>query len=232
MDHKQLRKEHPELFKLWVDYGLKYGGNPVPQEGKNYIISIVNSLPRCFTIIEYNDGWVADSKDGKVQDIHIPSREIISYQGQKIAETQFISLLIDIIEIYSTDELSNQLIICCKTNGAGQIVFDALRKELINVLSHENVKFFPTSRRSKYGKELFTKPGLGWEISSSEEKDYLDSMKTALEQGYFTLATDRSKAMFELTSVDYTEQKEIEPFMYCWMMLSFIRLSTMNLFME
>ena len=55
-------------------------------------------------------------------------------------------------------------------------------------------------------------------------------MKTAQEQGYFTLATDNSKNMFQMTSVDYSEQKEIDSFMYVWMMLSFIRLSSMSLF--
>ena len=235
MDHKQLRKAHPQLFRLWVESkkALKFGDSdpgPVPQKDKNYVLSVVNDKERCFTVIEYNDGWVSDTRDKKVQDINIPSREIISFQSQDISENNFISLLMDIIQIYSTEDLENQILACFRTNGAGRIAFNAVRNE-VNALDLENIQFFPTARRSKYGgEELFSGIGKGWEMSVSEEKKCLDAMKTAQEQGYFTLATDNSRNMFQMTSVDYSEQKEIDSFMYVWMMLSFIRLSSMSLF--
>jgi len=230
MDHKQLRKSHPELFRLWVRNKFKFGDNPVPQQDKNHIIAIVNESRRCFVVLEYNDGWTADTNEEKTQDINIPSKEIISYQNQEISENNFIALLIDIIKVYSTEELNNQLIICNKTNGPGRVVFDTLRKELFNMVGLDNIRLFPTSRRSKYGKELFTKIGQGWEISASDEKNCFDSMRTSQEQGYFTLATDKSKQAFQSTSNEEQLKLGVEPFMYCWFMLSFIRLSTMNLF--
>ena len=226
MNQKQLRKAHPELFRLWVRHKFKFGDNPTPQQDKNYIIAIVNDTRRCFVVLEYNDGWY--SEDG--QDINIPSKEIISYQSQEISENNFITLLIDIIKVYSSEELNNQLILCNKTNGPGRVVFDTLRKELFSMMGLENIRLFPTSRRSKYGKELFTKIGQGWEISASDEKNCFDSMRTSQEQGYFTLATDKSKQAFQSTSNEEQLKLGVEPFMYCWFMLSFIRLSTMNLF--
>ncbi len=235
MDHKQLRKEHPELFKLWVTSKkeLRFGDSdpgPVPQKDKNYIISVVNESFRCFSVIEYNDGWTSDAREGKVQDIKIPSREVLSFENKDISENAFISLLMDILRIYSTYDLNNQILACFRTNGAGRIAFNAVRNE-VNALDLENIQFFPTARRSKYGgEELFTRIGKGWEISAGEERKCWDAMKTAQEQGYFTLAIDISKNAFQMTSVDYSEQKEIDPFMFVWMMLSFIRLSSMGLF--
>jgi len=227
MDHKQLRKEHQELFKLWVRHKLKYGKNPIPQKDKNYIISIVSESRRCFVVLEYNDGWYAE--DG--QDINIPSREVLSFaHNTEISENTFISLLIDIVKIYSTNELNNQVVICNRTNGAGRVVFDALRKEIYNMLSLENINFFPVSRRSRYGKEIFKNTGKGWEMSVSDVKNCFDAMRTAMEQAYFTVATDKSKQMFGLVSSE--EQLDFEPFFHCWSMLSFIRLSAMNLFSE
>lgn len=233
MNERQLRKEHPELFKLWVETKFKFGiheNGPVPQKDKNYIISVVNESFRCFTVVEYNDGWISDSRDGKVQDVNIPSREIISFQSQDISENDFISLLIDIIRIYSTFDLNNQVVACFRTNGAGKIVFDSVKSFIIDDHEIDNVKFFPTTRRTKDGREIFTRIGRGWEMTAAHEKDCLDSMKTAQEQRYFDLATDNSRNMFRMTSVDYSEHKEIDSFMYVWMMLSFIRLSSMGIF--
>lgn len=238
MDHKLLRKAHPKLFKLWVKHKFKYGDNPIPQQNKNYIISIVNDTRRCFVVLEYNDGWYSEDS----QDINIPSKEIISYTGTEKdehgndthpSENNFIALLIEIIKVYSTEELNNQLIICIRTNGPGRIVFDAVRKE-VYAQEIENIQFFPTSRRSKYGKDIFKtqvkRLGQGWEMTVLDEKNCFDAMKTSKEQGYFVLVADKSKQMFELTS--FEELKDIEHFMYCWFMLSFIRLSTMHLFSE
>jgi len=226
MNERIFRKQSPSLFKLWVKHKFKFGDNPTPQESKNYVIAIVNDSRRCFVIIEYNDGWVADSESGKVEDINIPSKEIIAYQDQEISENNFINLLLKLIQIFSEN---NNLIICNRTNGPGKVAFNILRKEVNNMLELDNVRFFPTSRRSKYGgKELFTKLACGWEMSTQDEKNCFDAMRTAQEQGYFTLATDKSKQAFGLTSSE--EQLNIEPFFYCWLMLSYIRLATMNLF--
>lgn len=229
MDYKKLRKLHPELLRLCVRHTLKYGENPIPQKDKNYIISIVSESRRCFVVLEYNDGWYAEDN----QDINIPSREVLSFANNtEISENNFISLLIDIVKIYSTDKLNNQVVICNRTNGAGRVVFDAMRKEIHNMLSLENIQFFPTSRRSKYGKDIFKakikRLSQGWEMTVLDEKNCFDAMRTAQEQAFFTLATDKSKQMFDLIS--FEEQLSFEPFFYCWSMLSFIRLSAMNLF--
>lgn len=226
MNERQFRKAHSNLFKLWVKHKFRFGDNPTPQEDKNYILAVVNDSTRCFVILEYNDGWVADSEEGKVQDINIPSVELMSYYSSEISENNFTSLLLELIQIFSE---KNELIICNRTNGPGKVVFNILRKEVFNMLELDNVRFFPTSRRSKYGgKELFPKLACGWEMSVADEKNCFDAMRTAQGQGYFTLATDKSKQSFELTSVD--EIDRIEPFFYCWLMLSYIRLATMNLF--
>jgi hypothetical protein len=235
MNPKQLRKEHPELFRLWVESkkALRFGDSdpgPIPQKDKNYIISIVNDQRKCFSVIEYNDGWATDDQKGKVQDVNVPSREVISFQSQDISENEFIALLIDIMRVYSSFELDNDLIACFRTNGAGKIVFDAVKSYIQSDMTFEDIKYFPTARRTKSGKELFTRTGRGWEMTAAHEKDCLDSMKTAEEQRYFVLATDNSKNMFQMTSVDYSEQKEIDSFMYVWMMISFIRLNMVNLF--
>ena len=241
MDNKTFRKQHKELFSLYVRHKFKYPDTktgPIPQEGKNYIISIVNDKSRCFVVLEYNDGWTGDVDKGRAVPVNIPSKEILSYNGiekngsheKPISENEFISFLIDIIKIFSTEQLKNQLQICIRTNGAGQIVFDAIKREVVNMLSLDNIQVFPTTRRSKYGKELFTKMSQGWEMSSAMEKDCFDAMRTAQEEGFFTLATNKSKQMFQLTTLEEIQEKGIEPFMYCWFMLSFIRLSKMNLF--
>lgn len=232
MDHKQLRKEHHQLWELWVKHKFAFGDNPIPQPEKNYIIAIVSDSNRCFVLLEYNDGWIAENGDDRVQDINIPSKEIISYSQKHISENNFIELLLELIQIYSAD---NNLIVVNRTNGPGRIVFDALRKEVYNLLSLENVRFFPTARRSKYGKDIFPKKknillGQGWEMSVAEEKLCFEAMRTAQEQGYFILVADKSKQAFGITSTE--EQIDIEPFVFCWMMLSFIRLSTMYLFEE
>ena len=241
MNDKELRKQHKELWSLWVQHKFKYPDTetgPIPQKGKNYIIAIVNDQSRCFVVIEYNDGWTGDINDkGKAINKNIPSKEIISFngnenQGKAISENEFISLLIDIIKIYSTEDLQNQLHICIRTNGSGQIAFDAIRMETVNMLSLENIQIFPTTRRSKYGKELFTKLGQGWDMTSAVEKDCFDAMKTAQEEGFFSLGTNKSIQMFQLTSLEEIQEKGIEPFMYCWFMLSFIRLSKMSLFRD
>jgi len=229
MHHRTLRKEHPELFRLWVKHKFKYGGNPLPRKGRNYIFAIVNDSKRCFVIIEYHDGWLSNHEDDKsINDLNIPSREILSFNSDEISENTFISLLIDLIQIYSTHELSNQVVVCNRTNGPGRIVFDVLRKEVDSMLSLDNVFFFPTSRRSKYGKELFNSIGNGWEMNAAMDKLCFESMRTAQENGYFTLATDKSKQAFGITSNE--ELIDIEPFVYCWLMLSFIRMSNMDLF--
>lgn len=233
MDHKQLRKAHPQLFRLWVVHKFKYGETetgPVPQKDKNYVLSVVNDKERCFTVIEYNDGWISDSREGEAQDTNVPSREIMSFQSKDISENSFISLLIDIIRTYSTDDINNQLVAIFRTNPPGSIAFNAVRSQVDDDMTIENVKFFPTARRTKHGKELFTRIGRGWEMTVAHEKDCLDAMKTAEEQEFFALATDNSRNMFQMTSVDYSEQKEIDSFMYVWMMLSFVRLSSMSLF--
>ena len=228
MDPKLFKKEHPDLFKLWVRHKFKFGDNPIPQKNKNYIISIVSELKRCFVLIEYNDGWYSEGENGRTEDISIPSLEVISYSEKKdISENNFISFLTDIIKIYSAE---NQLIICNRTNGPGRVVFDAIKKEVFNMLNLENARMFPISRRSKYGKEIFKNIGQGWDMSLTDEKQCLDAMRTAMDQGYFTLAADKSKQMFDVLSSK--EQLNVEPFLYCWAMLSFIRLSAMNLFME
>ena len=67
-------------------------------------------------------------------------------------------------------------------------------------------------------------------MTPQEEKLCFEAMRTAKEQGYFILVADKSKQAFGITSTE--EQIDIEPFVYCWMMLSFIRLSTMYLFEE
>ena len=237
MNDKALRKLHPQLWRLWVANKFSFGNNPTPQKDKNYIISIVNDSRRCFVVLEYNDGWFAEDS----QDINIPSKEIISYAGIKkdengneiyIPENSFISLLIEIIKVYSSDELNNDLIVCFRTNGAGRVAFDAVKKEVINMLEMENVQFFPTTRRSKYGKDVFKakikRLSQGWEMTVLDEKNCFDAMRTAQEQGYFTLAANKSKQAFGITSNE--EQLEFESFTYCWLMLSFIRLSTMYLF--
>ena len=229
MNQREFRKQNPELFRLWVRHKFKFGENPIPQKDKNYIIAIVNDSWRCFVVLEYNDGWYSKNENDKTQDINIPSKEIISFQSQDISENEFESLLIEIIKIYSTEDLNNQLVICCRTNGPGQIVFDFLRKE-INMLEIDNVTIFPTSRRSKYGKELFKSIGTGWDMGQNDVKDCFDAMRTAQGEGFFILATDKTKQMFMTTSID--NPLDLEPFIYCWMMLSFIRLSTMQLFSE
>ncbi len=238
MDQKTLRKLHPELFRLWVRHKFKYGDNPIPQQDKNYIISIVNDTRRCFVVLEYNDGWYSEDS----QNINIPSKEIISYTGIEKdengndihpSENNFISLLIDIIRIYSTEDLENQLIVCVRTNGPGRIAFDAIRKE-VQAQDIENVQFFPTSRRSKYGKEIFKtqvkRLSQGWEMTKLDETNCFDAMRTAQEQGYFILVAEKSKQVFQLISSE--EQLNIEHFTFCWYMLSFIRLNTMQLFSE
>ena len=245
MDQKTLRKLHPELFRLWVRHKFKFGDDPTPQKDKNYIISIVNDSRRCFVVLEYNDGWYSESEeDGNgnlsSQDINIPSKEIIIYTGIEKdengndihpSENNFISLLTDIIRIYSTEDLENQSIVCVRTNGPGRIAFDAIRKET-QAQDIENVQFFPTSRRSKYGKEIFKtqvkRLSQGWEMTTLDEKNCFDAMRTAQEQGYFILVADKSKQVFQLTSSE--EQLEVEPFAFCWFMLSFIRLNVMQLF--
>lgn len=243
MDQRTLKKQHKPLWTLWVNHKFKFGENPIPQKEKRYIMAIVNDSRRCFTVLEYNDGWTAGQDDkGETRDINIPSREVISYNGSKeinkqevlISENEFISLLIDLIKIYSTEDLNNQLVICCRTNGAGRIVIDALKNEINGMVDGlDNARFFPVARRSKSGKELFNKPGQGWEMSVKDEKDCFDAMRTAQEQGYFIVMADETKQAFQLTSVDDKErQGNVEPFTYCWLMLSFIRLSTMNLFSE
>ncbi len=232
MNQKELRKAHPELFRLWVRHKFKVGDDPSPQQDKNYIISIVNDTRRCFVVLEYNDGWY--SEDG--QDINIPSKEIISYTGIEKdengndihpSENNFIALLIKLIKVYSSEDLNNQLIVCIRTNGAGRIALDSVRKEIYSQ-EIENVQMFPTSRRSKYSRELFKDIGKGWEMKALDEKNCFDAMRTAQEQGYFILVADKSKQVFQLTSSE--EQLDIEPFAFCWFMLSFIRLSTMQLF--
>jgi len=236
MNQKELRKAHPELFRLWVRHKFKVGDDPAPQQDKNYIISIVNDSRRCFVVLEYNDGWYSESEEddnGNLigQDINIPSKEIISYQNQEISENNFIALLIDIIKVYSSEDLENNLIVCVRTNGAGRIAFDAIRKEVM-AQDIDNVQFFPTSRRSKYGKDIFKtqvkRLGQGWEMTTLDEKNCFDAMRTAQEQGYFIFMASKTKQVFQLTSSE--EQLDIEPFMYCWFMLSFIRLNVMQLF--
>ncbi len=229
MDHKQLRKAHHKLWSLWVKNKFSFGDDPTPQKDKNYIISIVNESRRCFVVLEYNDGWY--SEDNK--DINIPSKEIISYSKDKaISENDFISLLIDIIQIYSSIELNNQVVACIRTNGAGRGLFDIVRKEVQNMREMENVQFFPTARRSNYGKDLKTfgsgRLGQGWDMKVQDDKECLEAMRTAVELSYFTLAANKSKQIFQLTSNE--EQIEVEPFHHCWSMLSFIRLSNMFLF--
>ncbi len=93
MDHKQLRKLHPDLFKLWVRHKFKYGDNPIPQPEKNYVIAIVSDSNRCFVLLEYSDGWIAENGDDRVQDINIPSKEIISFTEKEISENNFIEFL-------------------------------------------------------------------------------------------------------------------------------------------
>ncbi len=242
MNDKTLRKQHKELWSLWVQHKFKYPDSetgPIPQKGKNYIIAIVNDKSRCFVVLEYNDGWTGDvNGKGKSIDVNIPSKEIMSFDGNEkhgnhekvISEGEFISLLIDLIKIYSTENIENQLSICIRTNGSGQTVFDAIRTEVVNMLSLENVQIFPSARRSRYGKELFTKLGQGWEMSPAVEKDCFDAMRTAQEEGFFITPTIKSKQMFQLTSLEEIQEKGIEPFMHCWFMLSFIRLSKMSLF--
>ena len=229
MNQKEFRKSNPELFRLYVRHKFKFGDNPTPQQDKNYIIAIVNDTRRCFVVLEYNDGWY--SEDG--QDINIPSKEIISYQNQEISENNFISLLTELIKVYSSEDLENQLMVCVRTNGAGRIAFDAIRKE-VQTQDIDNVQFFPTSRRSKYGKDIFKtklkRLSQGWEMTKLDETNCFDAMRTAQEQGYFILVADKSKQVFQLTSSE--EQLDIEPFAFCWFMLSFIRLSTMQLFSE
>lgn len=234
MDQRTLRKQHKALWEIWVRHKFKFGENPVPQKYKNYIMAVVNDSRRCLVILEYNDGWISDrdEKDRQV-DVNISSKEILSYQDQEISENSFFSLLMDLIKIFSTEFLNNELIVCTRTNGPGQVIFDMIRKEVLNFNQMDNVRLFPTSRRSKFGKELFKNPGKGWEMSVGEEKDCMDAMRTAQEQRYFTLCTDKSKQAFQATSVDDKErQGDVNPFEYCWLMLSFIRLSTMNLFTE
>lgn len=232
MNPKDFRKEHPELFRLWVKYKYKFGSDrkPIPTKGKNYIISIVSSGQRCFSIVEYNDGWEAESENQEAKEVNTPCLEIMSYQSQDISENEFISLLINLIGLFSSYDLENQVVVCIRTNGAGRIILDTLRKEVHNhnLLQSDNISFFPTTRRSKYGKELFKTIGQGWEMNANDEKNCLDAMRTAQEQGYFSLATDKSKQMFQLTSSEELIDKE--PFFYVWMMLSYIRLSTMHLF--
>lgn len=236
MDQKTLRKQHPELFRLWVRHKFKFGDDPTPQQDKNYIISIVNDTRRCFVVLEYNDGWY--SEDG--QDINIPSKEIISYTGIEKdengndthpSENNFISLLTELIKVYSSEDLENQLMVCVRTNGPGRIAFDAVRKE-VQAQDIDNVQFFPTSRRTKSGNDVFKtqvkRLSQGWEMTVLDEKNCFDAMKTSREQGFFILMAEKSKQMFELTSVE--ELQDIEHFMYCWFMLSFIRLNVMQLF--
>lgn len=233
MDHKLLRKAHPQLFKLYVKHKYSYGVDPTPQQDKNYIISIINESRRCFVVLEYNDGWYSEDN----RDINIPSKEIISYSKDKsISENEFISLLIDIIQIYSTEELNNQVVVCIRTNGAGRGLFDTIRKETLNMMEMENIQFFPTARRSKYGTRNIFKStrdkrlGNGWEMKVQDDKECLDAMRTAIEQGYFITAAEKSRQIFQLTSNE--EQIEVEPFHHCWAMLSFIRLSNMYLFSD
>jgi hypothetical protein len=236
MNLSELSKSHRKLAALYIESKkkMKYGGNPVPKKDKNYIISIVNDQRRCFSVIEYNDGWEADSNNGKVHDRSVPCIEMISYHSEQennISESEFISLLMEIIEIYSTFDLNNNVIICSRTNGAGRIVFDAIRNEVREMIDPENVRFFPLSRRLKTGVEQFKNPGKGWEMTAADEKNCLNAMKTAEGEGFFTLVTDRSRSMFQLaTSIDSKEQQDIESFQYVWMMLSFIRLYSMSLF--
>jgi len=236
MNQKDLRKSHPELFRLWVRHKFKVGDNPTPQQDKNYIIAIVNDTRRCFVVLEYNDGWYSESEQDEAgnftgQDINIPSKEIISYQSQEISENNFTALLIELIKVYSSEDLNNNLIVCIRTNGAGKIAFNSVRKE-VRAQDLENVQFFPTSRRSKSGSDIFKtqvkRLSQGWEMTVLDEKNCFDAMRTSQGQGYFILFADKSRQMFQLTSSE--EQIDIEPFMYCWYMLSFIRLSTMSLF--
>lgn len=233
MNDKELRKQHKPLWKLWVENKFGFPDSehgPVPQKGKNYILSVVSDSRRCFVVIEYNDGWESDDINGKQVEISIQSKEIMSYKGDEISESEFFSLLMDIVKIYSTEDLENELIICNRTNGPGQTIFDMMRIEA-RESELENIRFFPTSRRSKANEELFTRTGTGWKMSVAHEKDCFDAMRTAQEQQYFSLATNNSKNAFRATSIDDKERKDnIEPFEYCWLMLSFIRFSTMNLF--
>ena len=229
MNKKEFHKLHPELFRIYVRHKFKYGDNPTPQQDKNYIISIVNDTRRCFVVLEYNDGWY--SEDG--QNINITSKEIISYQDQSISENNFIVLLTEIIKVYSSEDLNNNLLVCVRTNGAGRIAFDAIRKE-VQTQDIDNIQFFPTSRRSKYGNDIFKtqvkRLGQGWEMTTLDEKNCFDAMRTALDLRFFVLVADKSKQVFELTSSE--EQIDIEPFAFCWFMLSFIRLNVMQLFSE
>jgi hypothetical protein len=232
MHHNTLRKQHPELFRLWVKHNpkLKYGGDPTPKKGKNYIVAIVNDSFRCFVVIEYNDGWTAQNEDQEDQDLNIPSREVLSFNSNEITENAFISLLMDILRIYSTEENVNQVIACFRTNGPGRIAFDIVRNDILSRIDMENVSLFPIVRRTKYGKEVFGTIGNGWDMNAAMEKLCFDSMRTAQEHGFFTLATDKSKQAFGITS--NPEPIDIEPFVYCWLMLSYIRLETMRLFSD
>lgn len=235
MDHRQLAKNHSELFKLWVREKFRFGGDPTPQKGKNYILVTVSEAKHCFVLIEYNDNWkIGNGEKNNVERQNIPSREIISYNGSKtikdrevhITDTGYIALLTNIIEIFSTEKLNNQLVVCCRTNGTGRVVFDSLKKEMAS--SSENVRFFPTIRRSGNGKELFSDLQKGWEMSSAEEELSWEAMRTAIHQEYFSLSTDLSRQTFDRASTN--EHVMVEPYTYCWLMLSFIRYNSIILF--
>lgn len=227
MNDKELRKQSPELWRLWVKHGFKFGGDPTPKTGRRYILSVSSDLERCFVLIEYEDEMMSQMVDGRVREVNMKSAELLSFESAEITEYSFIGMLHYLIQLYSID---NQLVVCCRTNGTGQTIQDELSSRVLNTLYLENVRFFPTAARSNSGNELFTILHRGWEMTADDEKTCFDAMRTATEQGYFLLVTDQSKQAFEIMAT--TEIISVSPFIHCWSMLSYIRLANMHLFFE